>query len=224
MSNKPICFHFLQGTCKFPKCFKLHLTQEQWHVFNKNLSPCFEYCATGICTGHNGQGCNFAKNAKDYTDACEKRGKISDPAVVIMLEQGADKEKTMNEMAVKAIEKVQSQMMADAVIEAQKQAEEQEAEDAFVQSLEKKLEQLQKQQPMMTDEEENFCEETIKEYDIHVALANQQEMEIPVKKVSYASALSTPKKAPRELVVPGAPARVRRPLILTLEVSAWANE
>jgi hypothetical protein len=102
-----ICRHYIQSfkpdstsTCNYGvKCFKYHPTREDWREMNKNMSPCFEYCATGKCTGHDGQGCNFAKNTEDYKEACEKRGKVVDPAVVLMLEQGAEKEKKAAEAA-----------------------------------------------------------------------------------------------------------------------------
>lgn len=121
---------------------------------NKNLSPCFEYCAKGFCSGHEGQGCNFAKNTEDYKDACEKRGKVVDPAVVLMLEQGAEKEK-------KAAEAANEQAN---IAEAEEQAHEQDAADAEILENENKLKELQMRPPTMTEEEENFCEGVLNNY------------------------------------------------------------
>lgn len=157
-----ICRHYIQGfkpdstsTCNYgAKCFKYHPTREDWRGMNKNMSPCFEYCATGKCTGHDGQGCNFAKNTEDYKEACEKRGKVVDLAVVLMLEQGAEKEK-------KAAEAANEQAN---IAEAEEQAHEQDAADAEILENENKLKELQMRPPKMTEEEENFCEGVLNNY------------------------------------------------------------
>ena len=230
--SKPICFHFLKGACAFEKCFKQHLTQEQWRGMNKNLSPCFEYCAKGFCSGHEGQGCNFAKNTEDYKKACEKRGKVVDPAVVLMLEQGAEKEK-------KAAEAANEQAN---IAEAEEQAHEQDAADAEILENENKLKELQTRPPTMTEEEENFCEGVLNNYaqacaQMAMMMAVQQihakplaEVKKQVAKVqsyadytdednedagrtlakkTYATAVATPPKVQAKMAVPPAPKKVQ---------------
>lgn len=87
-----ICIHFMKGTCRYgDKCNKKHITQSEVRIMNRNLSPCFDFCAFGKCKGHDGQGCNFARTQQDYIDACNQHGKKCDAAIIELLRGGEEK-------------------------------------------------------------------------------------------------------------------------------------
>jgi hemerythrin-like domain-containing protein len=159
MASKPICFHFLNGTCKYEKCYKQHLTQTQFREMNKYLSPCFSFCATGVCNGHGDQGCLFAKKPEDYIEACKKRGKVVDQAVVMMLEQGVKKEKMIGQEPVDELNTTN-----------------QTAKDAA-------LEKVDEESKDFVEEQEKFFEEAADEYKRFIEDVSEKLMETP-KQVS----------------------------------------
>jgi hypothetical protein len=203
MASAQICFHNLNGTCKYgSKCFKLHLTKTEFREMNKNLSPCFEFCANGVCTGHGGEGCLFAKDPNDYIEACDKRGKIVDKAVVKMLEEGMAKAEEINNEGMAFI----LEMMTN---------------DVGPEENEKLLAEMDKFIEVREEiaKYEEWCDE------------NKPHIE-ELEKLENETVLSTPKKAVRDTsvapvapVAPNAPVKAQREtrMIDMNKIGSWAD-